>query len=93
MTQQGTSVQAHPANPVDTSTAIAEPEEAQLDCDRPAHTPAARTDADLPKLGSVMIDVQGDTFDLHNIVTIYYTGYNDRYWRTGEHENKSRIVF
>jgi hypothetical protein len=66
MTQQGTTVQAHPANPVDTktTTATAEPEEAQLDCDRPAHPPAAKTDAELPTLGSIVIDVQGDTFDL-----------------------------
>ena len=64
MTQQGTSVQAHPANPVDTSTATTEPKEAHLDHSRPAHTPAAKTDADLPTLGSVVIDVQGDTFDL-----------------------------
>jgi len=66
MTQQGTSVQAHPANPVDTktTTATAGPEEAQLECGRLAHPPAAKTDADLPTLGSVVIDVQGDTFDL-----------------------------
>ena len=64
MTQQGTSVQAHPENPVDTSTVTAEPEEAQPDCGRPAHTQAAKTDAYPPTLGSVVIDVQGDTFDL-----------------------------
>ena len=66
MTKPGTPVQAHPANPVDTqtTTATAEPEEAQLDCSRPAHPPAPKTDAELPTLGSVVIDVQGDTFDL-----------------------------
>ena len=64
MTQQGTSVHAHPENPVDTSTVTAEPEEAQPDCGRPAQTHTAKTDAHLPKLGSVVIDVQGDTFDL-----------------------------
>ena len=66
MTQPGTPVQAHQANPVDTqtTTATAGPEEAQLYCSRPAHPPAPKTDAELPTLGSVVIDVQGDTFDL-----------------------------
>ena len=66
MTKPGTPVQAHPANPVDTQTTTAtiEPEEAQHDCSRPVHPPAPKTDAELPTLESVVIDVQGDTFDL-----------------------------
>jgi len=66
MTQPGTPVQAHPTNPVatQTTTATAGPEEERPARSRPAHTPTLKTATELPTLGSVMINVQGDTFDL-----------------------------
>ena len=66
MTQRGIPVQAHPTNPVatQTTTKTVGHEEARPAGNRPAHTLALETATELPTLGSVVISVQGDTFDL-----------------------------
>ena len=66
LTQPGTPVQAHPTNSVatQTTTATAGPEDARPACSRPANPTALKTATEPPTLGSVVINVQGDTVDL-----------------------------
>ena len=65
MTQPGTPVQAHPTNPASTpptnNTGHEQPRPA---CSKKAPAIELKTDNELPPAGSVVINVQGATFDL-----------------------------
>ena len=68
MTQPGTPVQAHPKNPAATpsTTSTLGHEKSPPACSRTAHTAGVKTDTEIPPLGNVVINVQGDTFDMPN---------------------------
>ena len=66
MTQPGTPVQAHPTNPAATpsTTSTLGHKNSPPACSQPAHTAGLKTDTEIPPLGNVVINVQGDTFDM-----------------------------
>ena len=67
MTQPGTPVQAHPTNPASTpsTTSTSGHDQPRSACSQTAPTAGLKTDAELlPPIGSVVISVQGTTFDL-----------------------------
>jgi hypothetical protein len=66
MTQPGTPVQAHPRIPAATplTTSTLGHEQPRPACSQKAPTAGLKTDTELPPMGSVVINVQGATFDL-----------------------------
>ncbi len=66
MTQPGTPVQAHPRNPTATppTTSTLGHEQPRPACSHTAPTAGLKTDTELPPMDSVVITVQGATFDL-----------------------------